>query len=138
MNFPTPGNYPKDVDGNVPPRFGGTLAIKTGTVTFENTTAVKLFTLPAGAVIKAWQTNVKEAFNGTGTDLLDIGTSGTANAYANDLALNTVGQIVTGYVPAMIDADPLTVDTDVYATYVDAEGDATEGEATITVFYVLL
>lgn len=136
MPFKSPGVYVKDQDGFTPPDFGGGVAVKYRSVTFANSTAVTLFTLPKGAVIVGWLVNITTAFNGTGADLLRIGRAGTANAYANDLDLASAVQLVTGFSPAEMFV-ALTADTAIQATYVNVAADASAGAATVCVKYIL-
>lgn len=142
MSFFTPRNLITDADGFTPPLAGGAVAVKYGNLTFENVAAAKaeLFTLPEGAVIVGWLVNVTTAFNDAGTDLLDIGDGTTANKYANDLDLSSVGQIVTGFDPDEMYA-ALAAPVTFYGTYVGQNpppsGDtATAGAATVAVFYI--
>ncbi|MBL8774069.1 MAG: hypothetical protein JNK30_21965 [Phenylobacterium sp.] len=96
--------------------------------------AVTVGVVPAGSVIlkPISGVNIHTAFNGTGTDLIDIGTSGTADLFATDLAGQTVGfapcdEAVSFYVAA---------DTTITATYADQNSDATAGEAQVVIAYV--
>lgn len=130
------GNIIPDEDGFGVPALGGVVNIKSGTVTFEDTTAKTVFTLPAGAIPVLWLVNVTTAFNSSGTDLLDIGTTGSAAAFANDLDVSATGQIPNGF-----DPDELFVqrnaDTPVLATYAQSVADADAGAATIACFYIV-
>jgi hypothetical protein len=96
--------------------------------------AVNVGRLPAGSVIlkPASGLNVHTAFNGTGTDLIDIGTTATADLYATDLAGQTVGfaaldEAVSTYVAA---------DTTITVTYTDQNSDATAGAAQVVIAYI--
>lgn len=131
------GNINPDGDGFGPYALGGQVNAKFGAVTFEDTTAVNVFSLPAGAIILAWLVNVTEAFNSSGTDLLDIGIEGSAAAYANDLNVAATGQIPNGFVPTAL-FTPLEVDTDVYATFTQSVADADEGAAIVGCLYIIL
>lgn len=91
-------------------------------------------TLPAGAVVhKTFSgVNVSTLFNDSGTDLLDIGVTGTADLFATDLSLAAVGwqpcdEAVSFYAAAAID---------VTATYTGQNADATTGVAQIIIGYV--
>jgi hypothetical protein len=56
--------------------------------------------LPANAIVTGGFATVNTVANGTGTDVLDIGDSGTANRYKNDVDLETLGLtalVPTGY-----------------------------------------
>lgn len=104
-------------------------------ITFADAGVVKTVgVLPAGSVIvkPASGLNVSTAFNSSGTDLIDIGTSGTADLYATDLAGQTVGfaaldEAVSVYVAA---------ETTVTVTYAQSVADATAGVAQVIIAYV--
>lgn len=123
-------------DGFGPIQLGGVLNVRFADIAYSDTTAKKLFTLPKGAEIVAWQVNVKTAFNDSGTDLLDIGDGVSANHFADNLNVSAVGQSQTGF-----DADelavPLTAETAVQATFTGQNTDASAGSATIFCFFIL-
>jgi hypothetical protein len=125
-----------DSDGFAPPLMGGSLAVKHAQVTFADTTAKNLFKLPKGAVIVAWIVNVVTAFNSSGTDLLDIGVSGTAARFANDIDVSSAGQKLTGFVAAEL-FTPLTEDTQVTAIFVQSVADAAAGDADVACLYYI-
>ncbi len=141
MSFFTSDQIITDADGFTPPLAGGTLAVKYGSLTFENGAAnpAELFTLPEGAVIVGWLVNVTTAFNDTGTDVLDLGDGTTANRFANDLNVASAGQIVTGFDPDEL-FDALDAPTTIHATYVGENaggvGAASAGAATVAAFYI--
>lgn len=96
--------------------------------------ALTVGVIPAGSVIlkPASGVNVHTAFNSSGTDLLDIGTSGTADLYATDLALQTVGfaaldEAVSVYVAA---------DTTITCTAAQSVADASAGAAQVVIAYI--
>lgn len=139
-NFPSPSSgYATDDDGFAPPLFGGSLAVKVASVAYTDTSAKDLFTLPTGAVIVQWVVNVETAFNDTGTDLLDLGVSGTADQYASNLDVSSAGQIVTGFVAgqALQFDTPLTAPVVVQATYTGANTDPDAGLAQVACVYYL-
>lgn len=137
MTFTAPLNYIRDSDGFTPPTMGGAVAVKFGTVAYTDTTAKTLFTLPKGAVIVGGVVNVSTAFNSGDSALLDLGLAATANALANDLDVDTAGQLVSGFAVAALFAAPLTADTAVTATYIGAGTAANAGAATVAVYYVM-
>lgn len=106
------------------------------TVTFEDAgVAVKVGTIPAGSLISytASGAHVSTAFSGTGTDLLDIGTSGTADLFASDLDVSAAGfKQLDNNVAGLL----VTADTDIYATYTDTNADAGAGSAVVVIAYV--
>lgn len=126
----------EDGDGFAPPSYGGALAVKYASVAYTNTSAKSLFTLPKGAVIIAWITNVGTAFNSSGTDLLDIGDTATGARFANDIDVSSTGQKLTGYVVSELNV-PLTEDTTITATYAQSVADASAGAAVVACLYML-
>lgn len=130
------GQTVKAADGFTPPAYHGTVAVKYATVAYTDTTAKPLFVLPKGAILVGWLVNVSTAFNGSTTDVLDIGTSATGDAYAADLSVASAGQLASGFVVGAL-FTALTDDVTVTATYADGAGDATMGAATICAFYIL-
>lgn len=134
--FASPDTFVTDSDTFAPPTYGGAVAVKFATVEYTDTTAKNLFTLPEGAVIVDWSVNVSTAFNDGASNQLDIGITGTADYFANNLNVGSVGQIRTGFVPSRIATTPLTEDTLVTATYTPGTS-AGAGVATVIVFYIL-
>jgi hypothetical protein len=115
---------------------GGPIGVALASIAYTNTAAKTLFTLPKGAVIIAWLVNVRTAFNSTGTDLLDIGDTTTANRFANDLVLSAAVQLNTGAQVAEL-FTPLTADTVITAIFVQSVADASAGLADIACLYYL-
>ena len=90
--------------------------------------------IPAGSVILKPNSgvNIHTAFNSSGTDLIDIGTTADDDLYATDLAAQTVGfapldEAVSFYVAA---------DTTITVTYAQSVADATAGEAQVVIAYI--
>lgn len=120
---------------NAPPAaVRGTLAAVTGTVAYTDTTAKTLFTLPAKAVPVQWIVNVVTAFNDSGTDLLNVGKTGTDNAFAAALNVASTGQLVTGFVVTALNVE-LPSPTTVVAKYTGENGDSSAGSAQVTCIY---
>lgn len=136
MTFVSPGWFVTDGDEFAPPKLGGSLAVKYGTVAYTDTTAKSLFTLPEGAVVVGITVNVSTAFTDSGTDLLSIGIAGTANYYANALDVATIGQIDSGMQVARLFETPLVAPTAVTATYTGENANASAGVATVCFFYI--
>lgn len=137
MVFAAPGPSAVDDDGFGRPRIGGALGVKHANATFEDTTAATLFTLPQGAVIVQWVVNVSEAFNDGTAAVVDLGDGTTADRFAADLDVSTLGQLVTGFATGELFSTPLAADTPVAATYTGTADDATEGIATVACIYYL-
>ena len=131
---PTPGVVVRDGFG--PVQFGGAVNVRIGTLDYTDTAAKRLFRLPKGAEIVGWTVNVPTAFDAGTGNVLDLGDGVTPNRFANDLALGTAGQVVTGFAPDEI-ATPLAASADVYATYVPTGDAPTEGEAQVICSFIL-
>lgn len=105
-----------------------------GVVTYEDTTATELFTLPAGAVIDALTINVTAGFNDDSSAILDIGIDGEVDKFAADVDVSSEGIQTTGIVAAEIGAVQAS-ETVVTAIYTGGEGDANAGEAVVICLY---
>lgn len=95
--------------------------------------------LPAGASVVGGGVHVITAFNGSGTDLLDVGFIGAttdADAYASALTLAAVGFIAFDELAATTNIQG-TVSHTVTATYTDQNTNATAGVADVIVLYVV-
>jgi hypothetical protein len=108
--------------------------VKKAQVLYTNTTQTTIITLPAGAVIWDIQVEVVTAFTGTGTDLLDIGVTGTGNRYEDDLDVSSTGwkTLTLSNVP-----DRMTGSTAITFQYFDQNSDAGAGEAAVYIIYSL-
>jgi hypothetical protein len=93
--------------------------------------AVKIGTLPAGAVITAVSTNVETAITGT-APVFSIGTASGGAQLASAVAL-TAGSLNTVPVAALV--QPLAADTDVWAG-ITGGGATTAGDAYVMVQFV--
>jgi len=93
--------------------------------------AVKIGTLPAGAVILTVGTNVETAITGT-APVFSVGTSSGGAQIASAIAL-TAGSLNTVPIAALV--QPLAADTDVYAG-ITAGGATTAGDAYVMVTFV--
>lgn len=70
----------------------------------DDGSTLTLGTVPAGSVVLRGGVAVTEAFNAGSTNVLDIGTSGDTDGFATDLALGTIGVIVTDEMATSNDA----------------------------------
>jgi hypothetical protein len=106
--------------------------VKQAIVTYADTTAAELFTLPANSYIVDLFVDVQTAFAG-GTTTLDIGTYGTANHFADDVDVSGTGRATVTLTNACEDlgGSPLAVYTTV------AAGNSS-GIANITVVFFTL
>jgi hypothetical protein len=104
-------------------------------VLYTNTAVTSIITLPTNSVIWDIQVEVTTAFTGTGTDLLDIGTSTTINRYVDDLDVSSTGwkTISLSNVPDTASGSSIIV----RFQYNDQNSDAGAGVANIYVHYSL-
>ena len=109
-----------------------------GTVAYTDTSAKSLFILPAGSKIISVIVDVTTAFNSSGTDLLDVGTTANGALYVNDLDVSSTGHnvctLVAGNLASILNVG--TSDVTVTATYAQSVADAAAGAATVTVNYI--
>jgi hypothetical protein len=99
-------------------------------------TAVTLGTIPANSCVVGVLAVVTTAFN-SGSGLLDVGTTGTSNAYADDLVVTSVGvksntNLATG-ASAVIKP---TTDTVVTATFTQSGATASAGSCDVILEFV--
>jgi hypothetical protein len=100
----------------------------------------KVYTLgviPAGSVVLRGGVAVTTAFNAGTTNLLDIGTSGDDDGFATDLALGTVGIIVTDEMATSNDTYSATAEITVTATLAMSGTAATTGAGVVWVEYLV-
>lgn len=120
--------------------FGGAVVAQSNTIAFgDDGSAVDICVIPPKSQIIEIYVDVLTAFDGSGTDVLDIGVSGTANQFADNLDLSSAGRVL-----GSSDASQLANYDDIgdsqitiQATYTDANSDAAAGSARITVVYVV-
>ena len=98
------------------------------TLTYSDTTAVKVFSLPDGARIISWVINVATAFSGGATHELNVGsTSATGNEFLNSVDVSTAGQVGLS-TEVQLAGHVTTAITDVYM----AVTDGTAGSVLVT------
>ena len=93
--------------------------------------------IPANSQIVRIDVNVETAFNDSGTDLLEVGSSADTDLYVNDVAISAVGKIALGTAALCANwKDIGTSDVRVGYIYNGANDDATAGAATATISYL--
>lgn len=104
-------------------------------VRWTDTTAATLFTLPANAVPIDIKVDVATGFTDSGTDLLDIGITGTANHFVNDLDIAATGRKAPtlANLGVSIGSSPVNVT----ATFIPQNSNAAAGRAVITILYLV-
>lgn len=96
------------------------------------TVALDEIEVPQGAIVVGGFVSVTEVFDSTSSDVLDIGDSGTANRYKNDINLQSLGYtalVPTGYV--------YTAPSKIKGTWVSGGGTPTTGAYTLAVAYIV-
>lgn len=102
------------------------------TILYSNITVDTIVTLPVGAVIWDIQVCVITTFNGSGTDLLDVGIITDANRYEDDLDIAVTPVKFLGLANL---ADRIVGTSYVIFQYFDQNSDASTGFAIIYVRY---
>ena len=93
--------------------------------------------IPANSQIVRIDVNVETAFNDSGADILEIGSSADTDLYVNDVAISAVGKIALGTAALCANwKDIGTSDIRVGYIYNGANNDATAGAATATISYL--
>lgn len=118
---------------------GYAVVSQSATVAYTNAgTAVDICVLPANSQIIEIYVDVYTAFNSSGTDLLDIGVSGEANRFADNLDLSAQARLrATSDVSQLAELDDIgTSQITVQATYAQSVADASAGSARVTVLYI--
>lgn len=117
--------------------FGNALVTQSALITFANTTAKNLFVIPANSQIIDFYVDVLTAFNSTGTDLLDIGVSGTAQLFADDLVVSAAGRLLgSSKSTKLLNYDDTgATQITVQGLYKQSVADASTGNARVTIVY---
>ena len=93
--------------------------------------------IPANSQIVSIEVNVETAFNDTGSDLLEVGSSADTDLYVNDTVISAIGSIAMGTAALCANwKDIGTTDIVVGYIYNGANNDASAGAATVTINYL--
>ena len=93
--------------------------------------------IPANSQIVSVDVNVETAFNDSGADILEVGSSADTDLYVNDVAISAVGKIALGTAALCANwKDIGTSDVRIGFIYNGANDDATAGAATATISYL--
>ena len=93
--------------------------------------------IPANSQIVSVDVNVETAFNDTGSDILEIGSSADTDLYVNDVSIAAIGKIAMGTAALCANwKDIGTSDVRVGYIYNGANNDADAGAATVTISYL--
>ena len=105
--------------------------------TVEATATDTTVVIPANSQIVSIEVNVETAFNDTGSDLLEVGSSADTDLYVNDTVIAAIGSIAMGTAALCANwKDIGTTDIVVGYIYNGANNDASAGAATVTINYL--
>ena len=105
--------------------------------TVEGTATDTSVVIPANSQIVRIDVNVETAFNDSGTDILEVGSSADTDLYVNDVAISAVGKIALGTAALCANwKDIGTSDIKIGYIYNGANNDASAGAATVTISYL--
>ena len=105
--------------------------------TVEGTATDTTVVIPANSQIVSVDVNVETAFNDSGSDLLEVGSSADTDLYVNDVSIAAIGKIALGTAALCANwKDIGTTDIVVGYIYNGANNDADAGAATVTINYL--
>ena len=105
--------------------------------TVEATATDTSVVIPANSQIVRIDVNVETAFNDSGTDILEVGSSADTDLYVNDVSIAAVGKIALGTAALCANwKDIGTSDIRIGYIYNGANNDASAGAATVTISYL--
>ena len=105
--------------------------------TVEATATDTNVVIPANSQIVRIDVNVETAFNDSGSDILEIGSSADTDLYVNDVSIAAIGKIALGTAALCANwKDIGTSDIRVGYIYNGANNDASAGAATVVINYL--
>ena len=105
--------------------------------TVEATATDTSVVIPANSQIVRIDVNVETAFNDSGNDLFEVGSSADTDLYVNDVSIAAVGKIALGTAALCANwKDIGTSDIRIGYIYNGANNDASAGAATVTISYL--
>ena len=105
--------------------------------TVEGTATDTNVVIPANSQIVSVDVNVETAFNDSGADILEVGSSADTDLYVNDTDISAAGSIAMGTAALCANwKDIGTSDIRVGYIYNGANNDASAGAATVTINYL--
>ena len=105
--------------------------------TVEATATDTTVVIPANSQIASIEVNVETAFDDSGSDLLEVGSSADTDLYVNDVSIAAIGKIALGTSALCTNwKDIGTTDIIVGYIYNGANNDASAGAATVTINYL--
>ena len=105
--------------------------------TVEATATSTNVIIPANSQIVSIDVNVETAFNDSGADILEVGSSADTDLYVNDVSIAAVGPAALGTAGLCANwKDIGTSDIRIGYIYNGANNDASAGAATVTINYL--
>ena len=105
--------------------------------TVEGTATDTNVVIPANSQIVSVDVNVETAFNDSGADVLEVGSSADTDLYVNDTDISAIGSIAMGTAALCANwKDIGSSDIRVGYIYNGANNDASAGAATVTINYL--
>ena len=105
--------------------------------TVEGTATDTNVVIPANSQIVSVDVNVETAFNDSGADILEVGSSADTDLYVNDTDISAIGSIAMGAAALCANwKDIGSSDIRVGYIYNGANNDASAGAATVTINYL--
>lgn len=98
----------------------------------EDEQSVTVGTIPAYSWVLGLDVYVQQAFNSDGTDLVNVGRSGSASAYTANVDVSTTGRKT---IALASEAGLIDTERTVLATYTNGGSEPTEGRALVSVTY---
>jgi len=103
----------------------------------EGTATDTTVVIPANSQIVRIDVNVETAFNDSGSDILEVGSSADTDLYVNDVSIAAIGKIALGTAALCANwKDIGTSDIKIGYIYNGANNDASAGAATVTISYL--
>ena len=103
----------------------------------EGTATDTTVVIPANSQIVRIDVNVETAFNDSGNDLLEVGSSADTDLYVNDVSIAAIGKIALGTAALCANwKDIGTSDIKIGYIYNGANNDTSAGAATVTISYL--
>lgn len=116
----------------------GIMQVARAQILYTNTTQTTIVTLPTGAVISNIGVNVTTAFNDSGTDFIEVGTTADDDRYilSGDASNTLFDDRISGDTMAILNLpDEMTGSTNITFTYKGQNTDATQGAAYVYIHY---
>jgi hypothetical protein len=117
--------------------FGSAVVAQSALLAYTDTAAKNLFVIPANSQILDVYVDVLTVFNSDGTDLVDIGVSGTSDLFADALDVSSLGRkLGSSDVSQLLNYDDTgTSQITVQGIYANGGSAATTGNARVTIVY---